>query len=87
MMRTGRFWAEAIQTVMRAEAIAGVPGMENPYERSSGADCGHRVDAARLKTGYSGPLPKAEASVGSDSAHLITVLQLSCWTMRRTLVR
>lgn len=24
---------EAVQTVMRAEAIAGVPGMENPYER------------------------------------------------------
>ena len=41
--------AEAIQMVMRAEAIAGVEGMENPYERLKDLTRGHRVDAARLK--------------------------------------
>ncbi|WP_346845303.1 adenylosuccinate lyase [uncultured Rothia sp.] len=41
--------AEAIQMVMRAEAIAGVEGMEDPYERLKDLTRGHRVDAARLK--------------------------------------
>ncbi len=41
--------AEAIQMVMRAEAIAGVEGMDNPYERLKDLTRGHRVDAARLK--------------------------------------
>ncbi|WP_415854438.1 adenylosuccinate lyase [Sinomonas sp. G460-2] len=41
--------AEAIQMVMRAEAIAGVPGMDNPYERLKELTRGHRVDAARMK--------------------------------------
>ena len=41
--------AEAIQMVMRAEAIAGVEGMEDPYERLKELTRGHRVDAARLK--------------------------------------
>ena len=41
--------AEAIQMVMRAEAIAGTPGMENPYERLKELTRGHRVDAVRLK--------------------------------------
>lgn len=41
--------AEAIQTVMRAEAIAGTPNMENPYERLKELTRGNRVDAARLK--------------------------------------
>ena len=41
--------AEAIQMVMRAEAIAGTPGMEDPYERLKELTRGHRVDAARLK--------------------------------------
>ncbi|GAB3756283.1 adenylosuccinate lyase [Zhihengliuella somnathii] len=40
---------EAIQMVMRAEAIAGVEGMENPYERLKDLTRGHRVDAARMK--------------------------------------
>lgn len=40
---------EAIQTVMRAEAIAGVEGMENPYERLKELTRGHRVDAERMK--------------------------------------
>ncbi|WP_426300766.1 adenylosuccinate lyase [Arthrobacter sp. R-11] len=40
---------EAIQMVMRAEAIAGVPGMENPYERLKDLTRGHRVDAARMQ--------------------------------------
>ena len=41
--------AEAIQMVMRAEAIAGVPGMEDPYERLKELTRGQRVDAARLQ--------------------------------------
>ncbi len=36
--------------VMRAEAMPGVPGMENPYERLKELTRGHRVDAARLKS-------------------------------------
>src|SRR5690625_2972790 len=39
---------EAIQTVMRAEAIAGVDGMENPYERLKDLTRGQRVDATRM---------------------------------------
>ncbi|WP_334172669.1 adenylosuccinate lyase [Sinomonas sp.] len=46
--------AEAIQMVMRAEAIAGVPGMDNPYERLKELTRGHRVDAARMKEFVSG---------------------------------
>lgn len=41
--------AEAIQMVMRAEAIAGEEGMENPYERLKDLTRGQRVDATRLK--------------------------------------
>ena len=40
---------EAIQTVMRAEAVAGTPGMDNPYERLKDLTRGQRVDAARMK--------------------------------------
>ncbi|TWD50557.1 adenylosuccinate lyase [Arthrobacter sp. AG367] len=40
---------EAIQMVMRAEAIAGVEGMENPYERLKDLTRGQRVDAARMR--------------------------------------
>ena len=40
---------EAVQTVMRAEAIAGVEGMDNPYERLKELTRGHRVDGARMR--------------------------------------
>ncbi|WP_218220729.1 adenylosuccinate lyase [Nesterenkonia sp. Act20] len=40
---------EAIQTVMRAEAVAGVAGMENPYERLKELTRGRRVDAEKLE--------------------------------------
>ncbi|WP_125612698.1 adenylosuccinate lyase [Specibacter cremeus] len=46
--------AEAIQMVMRAEAIAGVPGMQDPYERLKDLTRGHRVDAARMQEFVSG---------------------------------
>ena len=54
---------EAIQMVMRAEAIAGVDGMENPYERLKELTRGHRVDAERMKEFVSGLglSPEAEA--------------------------
>lgn len=45
---------EAIQTVMRAEAIAGVPGMDDPYERLKDLTRGQRVDAARMREFVSG---------------------------------
>ncbi|WP_285726958.1 adenylosuccinate lyase [Psychromicrobium xiongbiense] len=40
---------EAIQTVMRAEAIAGTPGMDDPYERLKDLTRGQRVDAERMR--------------------------------------
>jgi len=40
---------EAVQTVMRAEAIAGVEGLDNPYERLKELTRGHRVDGARMR--------------------------------------
>jgi adenylosuccinate lyase len=40
---------EAIQTVMRAEALAGVEGMDNPYERLKDFTRGKHVDATSLK--------------------------------------
>ncbi|WP_104111108.1 MULTISPECIES: adenylosuccinate lyase [unclassified Arthrobacter] len=46
--------AEAIQMVMRAEAIAGVDGMADPYERLKDLTRGHRVDAARMQEFVSG---------------------------------
>jgi adenylosuccinate lyase len=52
---------EAIQMVMRAEAIAGVPGMEDPYERLKELTRGHRVDAERMKEFVSGLGLSAEA--------------------------
>ena len=63
--------AEAIQMVMRAEAIAGVPGMENPYERLKELTRGHRVDAARLKEFVAtlGLSPEAEARLSALTPH------------------
>jgi len=52
---------EAIQMVMRAEAIAGAPGMENPYERLKELTRGNRVDADRMKEFVSGLGLPAEA--------------------------
>ncbi|MGP9782406.1 hypothetical protein ACT3UQ_08110 [Glutamicibacter sp. AOP12-B1-11] len=37
------------RTSQRAESIAGVAGMDNPYERLKDLTRGQRVDAARLK--------------------------------------
>ncbi|MHA7154305.1 adenylosuccinate lyase [Arthrobacter sp. TMN-50] len=40
---------EAIQMVMRAEGIAGVAGMDDPYERLKELTRGQRVDATRMR--------------------------------------
>lgn len=40
---------EAVQMVMRAESIAGVPGLDDPYERLKELTRGQRVDAGRMK--------------------------------------
>jgi len=45
---------EAIQTVMRAEAVAGTEGMANPYERLKELTRGRRVDAVKLQEFVSG---------------------------------
>ncbi len=42
--------AEPIQSAMRAAAIAGVPGMENPYERLKELTRGQAIDADALRT-------------------------------------
>ncbi|MFV0284810.1 MAG: adenylosuccinate lyase, partial [Demequina sp.] len=42
--------AEPIQSAMRAAAIAGVPGMENPYERLKDLTRGHVIDAEAIRT-------------------------------------
>ncbi|MDN4477867.1 adenylosuccinate lyase [Demequina sp. SYSU T00039] len=41
--------AEPIQSAMRAAAIAGVPGMENPYERLKELTRGQQIDAAAIQ--------------------------------------
>lgn len=40
---------EAVQQCMRVAGIAGVPGMENPYERLKELTRGHRIDAAVMR--------------------------------------
>ncbi|MGO1532394.1 MAG: adenylosuccinate lyase, partial [Micrococcaceae bacterium] len=52
---------EAIQTVMRAEALNGAPGMDNPYERLKELTRGHRVDAERMRE-FVGSLGLPEAA-------------------------
>lgn len=39
---------EPIQSVMRAASVAGVPGMENPYERLKDLTRGHRIGGEEL---------------------------------------
>ena len=45
---------EAIQSAMRAAAVAGVPGMENPYARLKELTRGRRVTAADLRAFVAG---------------------------------
>lgn len=54
---------EAVQMVMRAEGLAGVPGMDDPYERLKELTRGQRVDAARMQEFVAGLglSPDAEA--------------------------
>ncbi|WP_041294730.1 adenylosuccinate lyase [Isoptericola variabilis] len=40
---------EPVQSAMRAASVAGVEGMENPYERLKDLTRGQRVDAARMR--------------------------------------
>ncbi|MDR1798773.1 MAG: adenylosuccinate lyase [Bifidobacteriaceae bacterium] len=41
--------AEPIQSAMRAAAVAGVPGMDNPYERLKELTRGHRVSLEEIR--------------------------------------
>ncbi|MFP5359735.1 MAG: adenylosuccinate lyase [Actinomycetes bacterium] len=55
--------AEPIQSAMRAAAIAGVPGMENPYERLKELTRGQSIDAAAIQSFVGGlPLPEDTAA-------------------------
>ena len=55
--------AEPIQSAMRAAAIAGVPGMENPYERLKELTRGQSIDAAAIQSFVGGlPLPSETAA-------------------------
>ena len=67
---------EAIQTVMRAEAIAGTPGMENPYERLKDLTRGQRVDEARMRefVGELGLSDSAEQRLKDLTPHTYTGL-------------
>nr|WP_298988764.1 adenylosuccinate lyase [uncultured Pseudokineococcus sp.] len=40
---------EAVQSVMRAQAVAGTPGMDEPYERVKELTRGRRVDGAAMR--------------------------------------
>ncbi len=78
--------AEAIQMVMRAEAIAGVPGMEDPYERLKELTRGQRVDAARLQEFVAGLglSPEAEQRLAelTPAAYTGLASQLLDWAKR-----
>lgn len=54
---------EAIQMVMRAEAIAGVEGMDKPYERLKELTRGQRVNQARMQEFVAGLGLSAEAQL------------------------
>jgi adenylosuccinate lyase len=45
---------EAIQSAMRAASVAGVTGMENPYERLKDLTRGHRIDGDDLRAFIAG---------------------------------
>ena len=53
--------AEPIQSVMRAASVAGVPGMDNPYERLKDLTRGHRLTGAEMREFVAGlGLPEEE---------------------------
>ncbi len=53
---------EAVQSAMRAAGVAGVPGMENPYERLKELTRGHRVTGDEMREFVLGlGLPEATA--------------------------
>ncbi|MCL1899288.1 MAG: adenylosuccinate lyase [Promicromonosporaceae bacterium] len=55
--------AEPIQTLMRAASVAGVPGMDNPYETLKDLTRGHRVTAEGMRDFVSGlGLPAEDAA-------------------------
>ena len=54
--------AEPIQSAMRAAAVAGVPGMSNPYERLKELTRGHAIDAEAIRGFVAGLELPAETS-------------------------
>jgi adenylosuccinate lyase len=72
---------EAVQTVMRAEGLAGAPGMENPYERLKELTRGHRVDGERMQEFVRGLRLPADAE-----ARLLALTPASYIGLAETLV-
>jgi adenylosuccinate lyase len=66
--------AEPIQSAMRAAAIAGVPGMDNPYERLKAITRGQRPDAETLRAFV------ATAGLPDDAVARLTALTPSTYT-------
>ncbi|MDR1427076.1 MAG: adenylosuccinate lyase [Bifidobacteriaceae bacterium] len=66
--------AEPIQSAMRAAAIAGVPDMENPYERLKELTRGRRTDAATLRRFVAG------LGLPDDDAARLTALTPATYT-------
>jgi adenylosuccinate lyase len=66
--------AEPIQSAMRAAAVAGVPGMDNPYERLKELTRGHRVTLAQF--------PDFVATLGlpADAAERLEALTPATYT-------
>jgi len=55
--------AEPIQSVMRAASVAGVPGMDNPYERLKDLTRGHRLTGEEMREFVASlGLPEGEAA-------------------------
>ena len=64
---------EAVQSAMRAAGVAGVPGMENPYERLKELTRGHRVTGDEMRDVRAGPGPagRDRTAPGGDDAGVL----------------
>ena len=65
---------EPVQSAMRAASVAGIPGMENPYERLKDLTRGQRVDGARMREFVAG------LGLPDDAAARLAALTPSTYT-------
>lgn len=71
--------AEPIQSAMRAASVAGVPGMDNPYERLKELTRGHRIGAEELRTFVAGLGLPAETTARLQEMTPHTYTGLAGW--------